>query len=95
MFPYPNASQGFIQILPYLNSVSNNVFGIFLSITFVAILWLSFARYAKERALLAASFVGFITNGLLWAGGLVNAGYPLFMFLIVVVSFIFTYRSNN
>jgi hypothetical protein len=95
MFPLPNATAGIGQLFPYLNLVSNNMFGIFMSAAFVGVLYFSFSRYMKERALLASTFVGLIVNGLLWAMGLTNIGVVMIMFVAMVVSFIFTMRSNN
>ena len=71
-------------ILPYLNTVMDNIFGSALLVVLFFIFWLSLKEYRTDRAFAAATFTAMPIAIFFFIMGIINT-YILIIFIILTI----------
>ena len=72
------------EILPYINTVMDNMFGTALLFVLFFIFWISMKEYRTDRAFAAAAFISMPIAIFLFIMGLINT-YILIIFVILTI----------
>jgi len=85
-FPDPSTVTGFNNLLPYINTVMDNAFGMVFLFALYTIFFLSLKEYPTNQALASASFITFPFAVFFYAIGLINI-YFVVLFVILTIVF--------
>lgn len=87
--PYPNPNvTGYVELLQYTNTVTNNLFGLGLLLMIFIVSFLSLKIYTTERAFATASFITAMSSYFLAILGLIATiivVVPTIMALISII----------
>lgn len=84
MYLEPSNITNIGQILPYINTVMDNIFGSVLLVVLFFIFWISLKDYRTDRAFAAAAFVIMPIAIFFFIMGLINT-YILIIFVIITI----------